>query len=454
MNFLSYLVPFAVALGLLIIVHEAGHFFIARWCGVKVLRFSVGFGRPLLMRRFGRDATELAIGAFPLGGYVKMLDEREGEVSPAELPRAFNRQNVAKRFAIVLAGPTANFLLAIVLYWALFIHGVEELRPVLGAPVAQSTAERAGVEEGEVVRRVGEREIATWQELRWEILQRALEKGVVVVETINPRQEINVRHMDLSQLETADLEGDVLETIGLRFYRPVVAPIVAKVTTGSVAEAAGLQPNDRIASVNGEETPDWAKVVGLISRSPGREIALEFVRDGVSKTVRLTPAEVEDHGRRIGRIGMAVQDSGVARPELLTEVRYGVVEALGKAARQTWETSVFSLKMMGRMVVGELSWKNLSGPVTIADYAGQSARMGWSHYLRFLALISISLGVLNLLPIPLLDGGHLMYYIVEIIRGGPVSERVMEIGQQIGLALLVMLMAFAFYNDINRLISG
>jgi regulator of sigma E protease len=453
-DFLFYLGAFALALGLLIVVHEAGHFVVARWCGVKVLRFSVGFGKPILYRRFGPDRTELTLAAFPLGGYVKMLDEREGEVEVAELPRAFNRQSVWKRFAIVLAGPVANFMLAIFMYWVLFVHGVEEPRPLLGKPVAQSIAERAGFQEGELVRSIDGQVIASWQELRWELLQRAIAKSSVTLEVINKRQEISFRRIDLSPLNTSDLEGDILLQTGFRFYRPPIPPVIGKLAPGGVADLAGLREGDRILAIDGEATADWVQVVAIIREAPGRSLRLDADREGRTINLSVTPAAADDRGKRIGRIGIGVREQDIDRTAVMTTVRYGPIASLGKAAGQTWETSIFSLTMLGRMVVGEVSWKNLSGPVTIADYAGQSAKLGLSYYIKFLALISISLGVLNLLPIPLLDGGHLMYYIVEIIKGGPVSERVMEIGQQIGLALLTMLMAFAFYNDINRLVAG
>ena len=453
-NFLFYLGAFALALGLLIVVHEAGHFIVARWCGVKVLRFSLGFGKPLLSHRIGKDRTELALAAFPLGGYVKMLDEREGEVDIQELPRAFNRQSVWKRFAIVLAGPMANFLLAICMYWILFVHGVEEPRPLLGKPIVHSLAEQAGFQEGELVRSINGQAIATWQELRWELLQQALGKSDATLEVINKQQEISFRKLTLHSLNTSDMEGDVLLQLGFRFYRPQLPPVIGTVTPGSVAELAGLRAGDRILAIDDEPIATWSQVVTLIRDAPGRAIRLDVDRHGKTLKQSIIPADADDRGKRIGRIGIGVRDEGVERTDLMTIVRYGPVASLGKAMGQTWETSVFSLSMLGRMIVGEISWKNLSGPVTIADYAGQSAKLGLAYYIKFLALISISLGVLNMLPIPLLDGGHLMYYIVEIIKGGPVSERVMEIGQQIGLTLLVMLMAFAFYNDINRLVSG
>ena len=454
MNMISTVAAFVLALGILIVVHEFGHYLVARWCGVKVLRFSVGFGKALITRRRGPDDTEWSLAAFPLGGYVKMLDEREAPVEPHELHRAFNRQPVGKRFAIVLAGPVANFLLAITLYWGLFSHGTEELRPLLGKPVAQSVAERAGFSEEELVSAVAGQKIETWQDLRWQLLQHALDKAPVKIEVVNSRNELSERSLDLTSVSTEDLEGDLLHQLGLRLFRPDIPPIIGKISADSVAERAGLAVGDHVVAIDGKAIDHWMDLVTAIRAAVDREIEIEFRRADETKSLRLTPAETMENGRRMGRIGIGPQESEFDRSRLMTTVRYSPVDALAKAVRTTWETSTFSLRILGRMVTGDVSWRNLSGPVTIADYAGQSARLGLTYYLKFLALISISLGVLNLLPIPILDGGHLMYYIVEIIKGGPVSEKVMEIGQQVGLALLVMLMAFAFYNDINRLLSG
>jgi regulator of sigma E protease len=451
---ISTVAAFVLALGILIVVHEFGHYLVARWCGVKVLRFSVGFGKALIVRRIGPDNTEWALAAFPLGGYVKMLDEREAPVEQHELHRAFNRQPVGKRFAIVLAGPVANFLLAIVLYWGLFSQGMEELRPLLGKPAEQTVAERAGFVDGELITAVAGQKIDTWQELRWKLLQHALDNAPVKIEVINARNELNERSLDLSGISTEHLEGDLLQQIGLRLFRPDMPPVIGKISADSVAERAGLAVGDEVVAIDGKAIDHWMDVVSAIRAAANREIEIEYRRGDQATSVRLTPAEAVENGRRLGRIGIGPQETAFDRSRLMTTVRYSPVEALSKAIQTTWETSVFSLSILGRMVTGDVSWKNLSGPVTIADYAGQSARLGLSYYLKFLALISISLGVLNLLPIPILDGGHLMYYIVEIIKGGPVSEKVMEIGQQVGLALLVMLMAFAFYNDINRLLSG
>lgn len=453
-NFAFYLGAFALALGVLIVVHELGHFMVARWCGIKVLRFSVGFGKVLLSRRFGADRTEWVISAFPLGGYVKMLDEREAPVEPQELMRAFNRQAVWKRILVVAAGPLANLLLALLLYWLLFMQGVEEMRPVLAAPTAATAAASAEVQDGETVRTVNGKPVATWQELRWELLQVALDRVPLTLEVINSRAEISHRHIETQQLTPADLEADLPSRLGLKPYRPRLKPIVGEVAANSVAEQAGILPGDEFVSIDGQAIQSWNDVATRIRQAAGANLLLELQRNGTQLSLQLIPAAVEEGGQRIGRIGIMAQDDPSLRAALMITVRYSAVAAIGKAASQTWGLSTFSLKMIGRMIIGDVSWRNLSGPVTIADYAGQSARLGWTYYLKFLALISISLGVLNLLPIPILDGGHLLYYMVEIIKGGPLSERVMEIGQKIGLVLLIILMAFAFYNDINRFVSG
>jgi regulator of sigma E protease len=453
-SLLWYVGAFAVALGVLIVFHELGHYLVARLLGVKVLRFSLGFGKPLLMRRFGVDGTEWSLAAFPLGGYVKMLDEREGPVAAAELPRAFNRQRVWRRALIVVAGPVANLLLAVLIYWALFMHGVDEMRPVLAAPPAASPAAQAGIEEGEQVRAVSGKVVTTLQDFRWQLMQCIVDGRPARLEVINPRGEIALRTLATASVNAAELDADITHTLGLAPYRPKLKPIVGAVAPGSVAEAGGMLAGDEVTAIDGKPIENWNELAAAIRAAPGRAMAFVVRRDGARHDLRLVPRAETEAGQTIGRIGIGVRDDPEARARLMVLVRLGPVDALAKAVRQTWDTSVFSLRMIGRMLVGELSWRNISGPVTIADYAGQSAQLGLDHYLKFLALISISLGVLNLLPIPILDGGHLLYYLVEVIKGGPLSERVMEIGQQIGLGLLALLMAFAFYNDINRLISG
>jgi regulator of sigma E protease len=455
MNLLEYIIPFILALGGLIFFHELGHYLVARWCGVKVLRFSVGFGHPLMKWSVGPDRTEWVLAAFPLGGYVKMLDEREGDVATEDLARSFNRQSVWRRFAIVSAGPLANFLLAILLYWGLFSSGTEELKPRLAVTeVSQSVARDAGVREGDTVLSVNGVAVRSWSDLRWQLLRDVLDRRESTLHVRTDQQVETYRTLDFRSLRADDVDGDLIDRIGLRPWRPVIPPVVGGVLDGSPADIAGLRTGDRFISVADERVDTWSELVGSIRDRGGIAVEAVVERDGRTLALTLVPEVVEEGGERIGRIGIGAAEVPGLRDEMFTVVRYGPVEGLLRAMDKTWETSVLTLKMIGRMLTGDVSWKNLSGPVTIADYAGQTAKLGLAHYLGFVALISISLGVLNLLPIPVLDGGHLLYYVVEIFKGSPVSERAMQIGQQVGLVLLATLMAFAFYNDIVRLISG
>ncbi len=454
MNLAIAITAFVVALGVLIVIHEYGHYLVARLCGVKVLRFSVGFGRPLWKVRRGRDRTEWVIAALPLGGYVKMLDEHEGPVAPEELHRAFNRQSVWRRIAVVVAGPAANFLLAIAFYWALFVGGVQEAKPVLAAPEPGTVAEASGIARGETILKINGEPVASWQQVRWQLLQLAVERQPARLEVIDAKQRLTWRTLDLSRFDLEGFDSDPLARLGLRLNRPDVAPIIGTVVPGSVAEAGGLRAGDRVISIDGGAILVWEDVVKAVRAHPAETLQLQILREGNRIEIRLRPEAVQQNGERFGRIGAAPQVDAGAMKDLVATVRYAPWPALVLAFERTWETSAFSLKMLGKMAIGEVSWKNLSGPVTIADYAGQSAQLGIGAYVAFLALISISLGVLNLLPIPLLDGGHLLYYLVEIFKGSPLSERTMELGQRLGLTLLLSLMAFAFYNDLNRLLAG
>jgi regulator of sigma E protease len=454
MSLLQTLVAFVVALGVLIVVHEYGHYLVARLCGVKVLRFSVGFGRPLAVWRRGADRTEWVIAAVPFGGYVKMLDEREGAVAREEAGRAFNRQSVARRFLIVVAGPLFNFLFAVAVYAGLYMYGLPEARPVLAEPPAGSPAAAAGLHVGDTVRAVDGDPIATWQELRWRVLQAALQRQTLRLETLGERGHLDETTLDLRAYPADEVESDALERVGLRLYRPPLEPVLGQVIAGGPAERAGLAAGDRIVRADGKPIDTWEVLVNAVRARPGKPLGLLVERDGTTREVEVIPAEVMAGEARIGRIGAAPYIPAVHAEAMLIRVHYGPLDSLVRAFAKTWDISVFSLKMLGKMLLGEVSWKHLSGPVTIADFAGQSAQMGWVSYITFLALISISLGVLNLLPIPLLDGGHLMYYAIEIIKGSPVSERAMELGQRVGLALLLVMMAFAFYNDLNRLLTG
>jgi regulator of sigma E protease len=454
MTLLHTIVAFVVALALLIVVHEYGHYLVARLCGVRVLRFSVGFGRPLLTRRSGADATEWVIAAVPFGGYVKMLDEREGPVAPHELGRAFNRQSVWRRILIVAAGPVFNFLFAIAVYAGLFIHGLPEARPVVAEPPAGSLAHAAGLRSGDTVQAIDGAPVATWHELRWRVVQGALQRETLRLEVIGERGHLAVRVLDLGGFPADEIEGDALDRIGLRLHRPPLDPVLGKIMPGGAAERAGLAAGDRVTHVNGRPVIHWSELVSEIRSHPGESLRLRIERGPQTLQVEVVPEPATAGSERVGKIGAAPWIDPEQAERILVRIQHGPLTAIAKGVEKTADIAWFSLKMLGRMLLGQVSWKHLSGPVTIADYAGQSAQMGWVSYLTFLALISVSLGVLNLLPVPLLDGGHLMYYALEILKGSPVSDRVMELGQRVGLALLLFLMAFAFYNDLNRLLTG
>ena len=452
---LTTIIAFIVALGVLIVVHEFGHYFVARWCGVKVLRFSVGFGRPLLRRVYGADRTEWVIGAIPLGGYVKMVDEREDNVPPEDLPRAFNRQSVWRRIAIVAAGPLANFLLAILLYWGLFVHGIPGMKPIIAAPQPGSIAAMAGFQAGDTVRAVDGETVVQWQDARWRLLSRGVDRAQVRVDVVDSEGREAVRTLDFSGVTTAQVEENFLAHVGLSVAQPRFEPVIGRVVQGGVADRAGLLAGDRVLSIDGRRMADWEGLVSAIRASPGKPIELEIDREGRAvPTLRLVPDSADEGGKVVGKVGIGPRVDPAQVERLMVDVRYGPLESLGEAVAKTWDTSVLSLQMLGKMLIGQVSLKNLSGPITIADYAGQSVQVSWVAYLTFIALISISLGVLNLLPIPMLDGGHLMYYAFEVVRRRPVSDRVMAIGQQVGMGVLFVLMAFAIFNDIHRLIGG
>ncbi|MBI5007191.1 MAG: RIP metalloprotease RseP [Nitrosomonadales bacterium] len=451
---MTTLLAFVVAIVVLVLFHELGHYVVARFFDVKVLRFSIGFGKVLYTRRFGNGETEWALSAIPLGGYVKMLDEHEGEVEEHELPRAFTRKPVLQRMAIVVAGPIANLLLAIVLYFALFIHGVPGIKPVLGEVAPDTPAAHAGLQFKQTIVSINGQETPSWQEIRWVLLDVVLQKTSARIQLRTAEGESEFRGLEMGGLTAADLDGDFLKKLGLKPYQPPVYPVIGKLVEGGAAQLGGLQVNDRIVRANGREIALWEDWVSVVRSHPGKTMDIEIERAGTNIKLSLTPEAFDEDGKSVGRIGAAAYIDKAAFEAMLTEVRYSPMAALPESFRKTWETAILSLKMMGKMVLGEVSLKNLSGPITIADYAGQSAHIGLGAYIGFLALISISLGVLNLLPIPLLDGGHLLYYSVELVKGSPVSDRLWEAGQKIGIALLATMMFFALYNDINRLILG
>ncbi len=446
------LLAFAVALGVLITFHELGHYWVARRCGVRVLRFSVGFGK-VLARRVDRHGTEWAFSAIPLGGYVKMLDEGVVAGTPvAGTPvaadgQAFNQKSLLQRSAIVIAGPVANLLLAALLYAALGLVGTQEPAPVLDAPAPATAAALAGFQEGDRITSINGQEIQSWGEARWQLLDGLTSGGEVRVQVNTASGMSRERQLQLAR-GTIEPEGsDLMAEAGLALARPRAQ--ITEVLAGGAGEQFGLRNGDIVVEVGQLHSPTPADMVKEIQASPGVPVSVKVLRDGTTLSFDVIPqADTAADGSNVGRIGVLL---GADFP--MVTVSYGVFDSLQRGVVRTAETAWFSLKMMGRMVVGDVSLRNVSGPVTIADYAGQTARIGLAAYIGFLALISVSIGVLNLLPIPMLDGGHLMYYAIEAVRGKPVPEKWMEAGQRIGLGLLAGLMGLAFFNDFMRLFS-
>ena len=451
MNLLTTLLAFAVTLGILVVIHEFGHYWVARKCGVKVLSFSIGFGKPLFTWKNPKDPdqVEWKLSAIPLGGYVRMLDERDESCLPIKLEdakRTFNSKNVWKRFAIVAAGPVSNLLLAILLYSVIFLVGTTDLLPVVKAPADGTPAAYASIEDGDKILAVDGKPVSTFSDMRLEMLKHA--GNTVALEVESKDGTKREKRIDLSglKLEEETPGKDSFADLGIELK--IGQPHIREFVAGSAAEKAGLQKGDTVAAIGATKITDMKQLVNLIREYPNKEVTFTVVRpDGQKRDITFAPAAVTDEkGQTIGRIGAVF---AVELPK--TTITYGPFRSVWEGVKKTWDTAVFSIEMIWKMLTGEVSVKNISGPVTIADYAGQTARLGLEPFISFLALVSISLGILNLLPIPMLDGGHLLYYSVEIVTGRPVSEKVQMAAQKVGIAVLCCLTFLALFNDLNRL---
>ncbi|MBT8768615.1 sigma E protease regulator RseP [Pseudomonas boanensis] len=439
-----------VALGVLVTFHEFGHFWVARRCGVKVLRFSVGFGSPLF-RWHDRHGTEFVVAAIPLGGYVKMLDEREAEVPADQLDQSFNRKPVGQRIAIVAAGPVANFLLALLFFWVLALLGSQQVKPVIGSVAPGSIAASAGLESGQEIISIDGKDVTGWSAVNLQLVRRLGESGSLQVSIRDAGDSATqIRELQLNDWLKGVDEPDPIGALGITPWRPAIAPVLAELDPKGPAQAAGLKLGDRLLTLDGQALDDWQQLVERVRKRPAERVAFSVEREGQVLEVQVTLAARGEAEARSGYLGAGVK--GVEwPPEMLREVSYGPLEAVAEAASRTWSMSLLTLDSLKKMLLGELSVKNLSGPITIAKVAGASAQSGVGDFLNFLAYLSISLGVLNLLPIPVLDGGHLLFYLIEMARGRPLSERVQAWGVQIGISLVVGVMLLALVNDLSRL---
>jgi regulator of sigma E protease len=450
------ILAFIVAIGVLVTVHEFGHFWVARKLGVKVLRFSVGFGKPLWIKKSGIDQTEYVIASIPFGGYVKMLDEREAEVEEHELDRAFNRKSVWRRIAIVVAGPVFNFLFAILAYYLIFLAGVSGVKPVVGEIMNPSPAYTAGVQQNDLILSVNGVKTTSWEKARFTMLEEAVSADQIILQVQSPDLQIRDKVIDIKDLALLQKEQiNLMQDLGLSAWRPEIPPVIAEVLPDGAAQQAGLMAEDKILSLDGTTIVSVHQWVRLIRGNPETAMQLRVLRDAVEVELTLTPRSRSEGGETYGYIGVKnrIDIPESIRREMMIVEHYGPVEGMIEALDKTWRMSWLTLRVLGKLVTGEASVKNLSGPITIAQYAGISARIGLEPFLGFLAIISISLGVLNLLPVPMLDGGHLFYYLIEVVKGSPVSEQTEIIGQKIGILLLFCLMSIAIYNDLLRLVE-
>ncbi len=453
MSFVWYFLWFIVAVSLLVTVHEFGHYWVARRLGFKVLRFSVGFGRPLWKRVAGRDRTEYVIAAIPLGGYVKLLDEREGPVPPEDLPRSFTRRPPWQRIVVLLAGPFFNIGFAVLVLWAIFwAGGVTEVKPVIGDVVAGSVADRAGVRAQDEVVAVDGEPVDGRSDVIFGLLDAVSDDGNVQLTVVSPqgaRRDAILVVADRAERRKLTEPAALLEGLGLRFWQPPIPPVLGEVKDGGPAHRAGLRTGDRILAIDGAAIGDFRDIPGRLASKAGKTIEIQYVRDGTERNARVTVASDERGGRRVGVIQVGPEAIEIP-PGMQTHIDLSPLAALGRATVEAWDMTVLQARLFWRMLLGQVSLKNLSGPLSIAEFAGDSAEAGFGAFLQFLVLISLSLGFLNLLPIPILDGGQIVFQLVEWLKGSPLSDRAQALGQQVGIALLVLLMGVALFNDIAR----
>ena len=447
------LLAFIVALAILISIHEFGHFWVARKLGVKVLRFSIGFGKPLWKKTGKVDNTEYVVAAIPLGGYVKMLDEREAPVAEAEQHRAFNRQNLKVRSAIVFAGPLFNFLFAIFAYWLVFVVGDTGMKPIVGDVIENSPAAEAGLLPGDRITAIGERQTATWENTVYALLASSIETEQVAVTVSDAQDYPRSLQLDLADIDPENTDVSLLEQMGVTPFSPKLPAVIGEIVAGEAADRAGLKKSDKVIAVNQEPVESWSAWVDVIRKNPEQSLLVTIEREAALMDVTLIPKKTSLGDETIGRIGAAAEIPEGFLEQYQAKVSYGPLVAVKLSVEKTWDFSVLTLNVLGKILIGDASVNNLSGPITIAQTAGKTASIGFIYFVKFLAIVSISLGVLNLLPIPVLDGGHLFFFLLEAIKGSPLSEGFIEFGQRIGLALLIALMGLAFYVDISRFVG-
>ncbi len=443
------LLAFIAAISILVAVHEFGHYIVGRWAGMKVLRFSIGFGKPFWTHVAGKDRTEYCVSTIPLGGYVRFLDSREGPVESADEGRAFDHRPIPARIAVLLAGPAFNFIFAVLAYWVLFAGGVMALKPAVGDVTAGSYADQAGLRFGDRIVAVGDVEARDWESTLVAILDNMVADGRVPLTLAGDDGRQRSAVINVGEDRTRLTEpGLLFEGLGFEIWQPPVE--IGALSDGGAAESAGLMVGDRILSVDEQTTKTFSDLVNVVATRANQPVAIEYERDGVTSTINVVLGEQDVDGEKRGLLGISLPQ---ATSDYYYRRTFTPLQSLNEAAIKTWRSTVFTVHMLSRMVTGDVSMKNISGPINIGQIAGESAQLGARYFLSFLAIVSISLGILNLLPIPILDGGQIVYQVIELIKGSPMTDRAQILGQQVGIFALLLLMSFAFYNDIARILG-